>query len=146
MLQSLIACLDHLMLRLRSDLLARRLDHVPTCLCRHAGFDVVLPDARLHDLKPVLAPCAAQLSAARSERDGCLPSACSTTNLCGGPHVWHADDPMMTCRKIVNWRMFLAFPDDAKLPAAARDLIERLLCDVDDRLGTHGVDEIKVRA
>ena len=57
-----------------------------------------------------------------------------------------ADDPMMTCRKIVNWRMFLAFPDDAKLPPAARDLIERLLCDVDDRLGTHGADEIKVRS
>ena len=56
-----------------------------------------------------------------------------------------ADDPMMTCRKIVNWRMFLAFPDDAKLPPAARDLIERLLCDVDDRLGTHGAEEIKVR-
>ena len=52
---------------------------------------------------------------------------------------------MMTCRKIVNWRMFLAFPDDAKLPPAARDLIERLLCDVDDRLGTHGAAEIKVR-
>ncbi len=52
---------------------------------------------------------------------------------------------MMTCRKIVNWRMFLAFPADAKLPPAARDLIERLLCDVDDRLGTHGADEIKAR-
>jgi len=56
-----------------------------------------------------------------------------------------ADDPMMTCRKIVNWRMFLAFPTDAKLPPAARDLIERLLCDVDDRLGTHGAVEIKAR-
>jgi serine/threonine kinase 38 len=53
---------------------------------------------------------------------------------------------MMTCRKIVNWRMFLAFPDDAKLPPTARDLIQRLLCDVDDRLGTHGADEIKVHS
>ena len=33
-----------------------------------------------------------------------------------------------------------------RLPPAARDLIERLLCDVDDRLGTAGgAAEIKVR-
>ena len=32
-----------------------------------------------------------------------------------------------------------------KLPAAAKDLIQRLMCDVDDRLGTHGgAAEIKV--
>ena len=49
-------------------------------------------------------------------------------------------------RKIVNWRTYLRFPPEAEagLSPAARDLILRLLCDVDDRLGTHGAQEIKV--
>lgn len=51
---------------------------------------------------------------------------------------FYSDDPMTTCRKIVNWRMFLKFPEEAPISAEARDLIERLLCDVDDRLGTKG--------
>ena len=53
---------------------------------------------------------------------------------------------MMTCRKIVQWRNYLKFPEDAKLPPAALDLMQRLLCDVEDRLGSHGgAEEIKVR-
>lgn len=56
-----------------------------------------------------------------------------------------ADDPMMTCRKIVNWRSCLKFPEDARLPPAALDLMRRLLCDVEERLGSHGgAQEIKV--
>ncbi|KAK9825923.1 hypothetical protein WJX81_007164 [Elliptochloris bilobata] len=51
---------------------------------------------------------------------------------------FYSDDPMTTCRKIVNWRSCLRFPPEVRLPPAARDLIERLLCDVDDRLGTAG--------
>ena len=51
-----------------------------------------------------------------------------------------ADDPMTTCRKIVNWRTYLRFPPEAEaaLTPAARDFIARLLCDVDNRLGSHG--------
>lgn len=49
---------------------------------------------------------------------------------------FYSDDPMQTCRKIVNWKLYLKFPSDAKLSPAAKDLIQRLLCDVDDRIGT----------
>jgi hypothetical protein len=31
------------------------------------------------------------------------------------------------------------FPDEIKISPAAHDLIRRLMCDVDDRLGTNGV-------
>ncbi|CAI5979598.1 unnamed protein product [Closterium sp. NIES-64] len=56
---------------------------------------------------------------------------------------FYSDDPMTTCRKIVNWRTHLKFPEEAVLTWEARDLISRLLCDVDHRLGTISVDEIK---
>jgi hypothetical protein len=42
--------------------------------------------------------------------------------------------------------MFLKFPEEARLSPAARDLITRLMCDVDERLGTRGVAEIKAHA
>ena len=57
-----------------------------------------------------------------------------------------SDDPLTTCRKIVNWRLFLKFPDEVAVSGPAKDLITRLMCDVDDRLGTLGVHEIKVRS
>jgi len=57
---------------------------------------------------------------------------------------FYSDDPMTTCRKIVNWRMFRNFPPDVPVSPEARDLIERLLCDVEHRLGTlGGAAEIK---
>ena len=57
---------------------------------------------------------------------------------------FYSDEPMTTCRKIVHWRHHLRIPDDATISPEARDLIERLLCDVDQRLGTSGgVEEIK---
>ncbi|KAL5062489.1 hypothetical protein RYX36_024226 [Vicia faba] len=55
-----------------------------------------------------------------------------------------SDDPRMTCQKIVNWKACLKFPEEPKISAEARDLICSLLCDVDTRLGTRGVDEIKI--
>ncbi|CAA0840667.1 Protein kinase family protein [Striga hermonthica] len=54
-----------------------------------------------------------------------------------------SDDPRMTCRKIINWRTCLKFPEEPKISYEAKDLILHLLCDVDKRLGTRGVDEIK---
>ncbi|KAL0561524.1 hypothetical protein IC582_001954 [Cucumis melo] len=57
---------------------------------------------------------------------------------------FYSDDPMSTCRKIVNWRTHLKFPDEAKLSLLAKDLISKLLCNVNQRLGTNGADEIKV--
>ncbi|XP_024383390.1 uncharacterized protein [Physcomitrium patens] len=56
---------------------------------------------------------------------------------------FYSDDPMHTCRKIVHWRTHLKFPDEAKLTPEAKDLIRRLLCDVDHRLGSRGGDDIK---
>ncbi|CAM8924821.1 unnamed protein product [Rhodiola kirilowii] len=57
---------------------------------------------------------------------------------------FYSDDPMSTCRKIVNWRAHLKFPEEAKLTPEAKDLISRLLCNVNQRLGTKGgADEIK---
>uniref|UniRef100_A0A7S0RC03 non-specific serine/threonine protein kinase n=1 Tax=Pyramimonas obovata TaxID=1411642 RepID=A0A7S0RC03_9CHLO len=54
-----------------------------------------------------------------------------------------SDEPITTCRKIINWRQHLRFPDDVRISSAAKDLICRLLCDVDHRLGTRSVDDIK---
>ncbi|KAG9154076.1 hypothetical protein Leryth_000563 [Lithospermum erythrorhizon] len=56
---------------------------------------------------------------------------------------FYADDPITTCRKIVHWRNHLSFPEDEKLSAESKDLICRLLCDVEHRLGTAGTDQIK---
>lgn len=47
--------------------------------------------------------------------------------------------------QIVNWRTNLKFPEEAKLSAEAKDLIRKLLCNVEQRLGTKGSYEIKVR-
>lgn len=46
--------------------------------------------------------------------------------------------------QIVNWRAHLKFPEEAKLSAEAKDLICKLLCNVEQRLGTKGAYEIKV--
>lgn len=56
---------------------------------------------------------------------------------------FYSDDPISTCRKIVHWKHYLKFPEDAKLTAEAKDLICRLLCDVEHRLGTGGAQQIK---
>ena len=64
---------------------------------------------------------------------------------CSSPHPF-SDDPLTTCRKIVNWRLFLKFPDEIAVSPAAKDLITKLMCDVEERLGTLGVHEIKVGA
>ncbi|XP_050367945.1 uncharacterized protein LOC126786228 [Argentina anserina] len=56
---------------------------------------------------------------------------------------FYSEEPMSTCRKIVNWRTHLKFPEEAKLSAEAKDLICKLLCNVEQRLGTKGAYEIK---
>ncbi|GJP76113.1 hypothetical protein CLOP_g14250 [Closterium sp. NIES-67] len=56
---------------------------------------------------------------------------------------FYSDDPMTTCRKIVNWRTHLKFPEEVIISREARDLICRLLCDVEHRLGTRSVSDIK---
>lgn len=56
---------------------------------------------------------------------------------------FYSEDPMSTCRKIVNWRSHLKFPEEASLSLEAKDLISKLLCNVDQRIGTKGAHEIK---
>ncbi|VAH09175.1 unnamed protein product [Triticum turgidum subsp. durum] len=56
---------------------------------------------------------------------------------------FYSEDPMSTCRKIVNWRSHLKFPEEAKLSSETKDLISKLLCNVEQRLGTKGAHEIK---
>ncbi|KAE8699528.1 Serine/threonine-protein kinase tricorner [Hibiscus syriacus] len=56
---------------------------------------------------------------------------------------FYSDDPLSTCRKIVNWRTHLKCPEEAKLSEEATDLISKLLCDVNHRLGSNGAGEIK---
>ncbi|CAH2051148.1 unnamed protein product, partial [Thlaspi arvense] len=56
---------------------------------------------------------------------------------------FYSDDPMSTCRKIVNWKSHLKFPEEAILSREAKDLINSLLCSVRRRLGSKGADEIK---
>ncbi|KAG8495453.1 hypothetical protein CXB51_013106 [Gossypium anomalum] len=45
--------------------------------------------------------------------------------------------------KIVHWKSHLRFPEDSRISHEAKDLICRLLCDVDHRLGTGGAHQIK---
>ncbi|XP_039044268.1 serine/threonine-protein kinase tricornered-like [Hibiscus syriacus] len=56
---------------------------------------------------------------------------------------FYSDDPLTTCRKIVHWRNHLRFPEDSKISHDAKDLICRLLCDVEHRLATAGENQIK---
>ncbi|KAI3772972.1 hypothetical protein L6452_04168 [Arctium lappa] len=56
---------------------------------------------------------------------------------------FYSDDPMSTCRKIVHWKSHLKFPQEAQLSLEAKDLISKLLCNVNCRLGSKGADEIK---
>jgi serine/threonine kinase 38 len=44
----------------------------------------------------------------------------------------------------VNWKSHLKFPEEVGLSPDAKDLISRLLCNVNHRLGSKGADEIKV--
>ncbi|XP_051143592.1 uncharacterized protein LOC127260008 [Andrographis paniculata] len=56
---------------------------------------------------------------------------------------FYSDDPVSTCRKIVNWKQHLKFPEEVQLSAEAKDLISKLLCGVEQRLGANGAEEIK---
>jgi len=54
-----------------------------------------------------------------------------------------SDDPSITCQKILQWRKTLTIPPEANLSPAATDILKRLMCDAEHRLGMNGVDEIK---
>lgn len=65
--------------------------------------------------------------------------------LCGYP-PFYADQPMQTCRKIVNWQTSLSFPREKvnKLSFGCLDFVRRLICDRRRRLGCRvGAKEIQ---
>lgn len=54
-----------------------------------------------------------------------------------------SDSASETCKKIMNWKNNLAFPDKTKISDDALDLIKKLIVDVDKRLGYNGAEDIK---
>lgn len=57
---------------------------------------------------------------------------------------FYADDALRTCRKILNWRETLKFPQEANVSWSAKNLIQSLLCEPDLRLGAkRGIDDFK---
>ena len=58
---------------------------------------------------------------------------------------FYADEPLQTCRKIVNWRQTLIFPPEsqARLSMECMDFIRRLICNAESRIGLTDPREIK---
>lgn len=54
-----------------------------------------------------------------------------------------SDEPSITCQKIMHWKKTFQIPAEAKLSPASTDILKRLICDADTRLGRNGADEIK---
>ncbi|KAL2890705.1 Serine/threonine-protein kinase cot-1 [Ceratocystis lukuohia] len=54
-----------------------------------------------------------------------------------------SESQMDTYRKVVNWEKYLSFPRDLELSRAAEDLILRLMCRAEDRLGHGGSAEVQ---
>ncbi|ORY01211.1 Serine/threonine-protein kinase orb6 [Basidiobolus meristosporus CBS 931.73] len=54
-----------------------------------------------------------------------------------------SETPHETYRKIMNWKKQLHFPSDLDISPEAEDLIRKLLCDSEHRLGRNGAAEIK---
>ena len=54
-----------------------------------------------------------------------------------------SDEPSITCQKILQWRKTLTIPEEAKLSKESTDILKRLLCDAENRLGSGGIHEIK---
>lgn len=43
----------------------------------------------------------------------------------------------------MHWKKTFSIPAEAKLSSASTDILKRLICDADQRLGRNGADEIK---
>lgn len=57
---------------------------------------------------------------------------------------FYAEDPLKTCRKILNWKETLKFPPEANISWAAKNLIMSLLCDAEYRLGAkRGLEDFR---
>lgn len=56
---------------------------------------------------------------------------------------FYADEPNLTCQKILNWKKTLSIPREAGLSKEATDLIKRLISDANERIGSRGSSELK---
>jgi len=58
---------------------------------------------------------------------------------------FYADEPIMTCRKILRWRKFLEIPaaTQQSLSPECVDFLLSLMTSADRRVGRHGIEEIK---
>ena len=54
-----------------------------------------------------------------------------------------AENPSATCKKVMDWKNTFFIPKEADLSPEATDLLRRLIRDPSERLGIHGVQEIK---
>lgn len=52
---------------------------------------------------------------------------------------FYADEPLQTCKKIVNYKRNLRIPPEANLSRAAVDIISRLICSKKTRIGYDGI-------
>ena len=50
-----------------------------------------------------------------------------------------SDEPSVTCQKICHWKKTLNIPEESNLSPEARDILKRLLCGAENRLGANGV-------
>lgn len=48
---------------------------------------------------------------------------------------FYADDPRSTCTKIINFRKTLVFPPEANLSPEAKDLMSKMICEREKRIG-----------
>ncbi|ONK73254.1 uncharacterized protein A4U43_C04F29010 [Asparagus officinalis] len=53
---------------------------------------------------------------------------------------FQSKEALATCRKVVNWQSHLKFPEYLTISEEAKDLIQRLLCDIERRIGTGNVE------
>lgn len=60
-----------------------------------------------------------------------------------GHPPFYAQTPQETQYKVIHWDKTLSIPPEPRLSEAAVDLIIRLCCDADNRLGRNGATEIK---
>ena len=70
-------------------------------------------------------------------------SRCNGTDYYGFDFTFNAVILLLSLQ-IVNWRTHLKFPEEAKLSPEAKDVVSKLLCNVNQRLGSGGADKIKV--
>ena len=56
---------------------------------------------------------------------------------------FYSENSKETCKKIINFKKFLKYPPNVKVSEEVKDLMSKLMNDVDKRIGYNGSEEIK---